>query len=168
MAAFIHRKSVLSALTEGFHALRVRNYRLFISGQAISLTGTWMQTTAQAWLVVQLTNSPFALGLVGTLQFLPVMLLALYGGVLADRLPKRRTLIVTQALLLIQATIFGFLVATHAIQLWQIYVLAVAQGIVSAVDTPVRQAFAVEMVGREELPNAVALNSMTFNGADRK
>ncbi|MHB8626160.1 MAG: MFS transporter [Aggregatilineales bacterium] len=161
----LRHKGILSALTEGFHALRVRNYRLFISGQAVSLTGSWMQTTAQAWLVVQLTNSPFALGLVGTLQFLPVTILALYGGVLADRLPKRRTLIVTQTLLLIQATIFGLLVATNAIQLWHIYVLAVTQGIVSAIDIPVRQAFSVEMVGREELANAVALNSMTFNGA---
>ncbi len=163
--ASVRAKGVLAAITEGFHSLRVRNYRLFIIGQAISLTGSWMQTTAQAWLVVQLTNSPFALGLVGTLQFLPVTILALYGGILADRLPKRRTLIVTQTLLLIQATIFGVLVATHAIQLWQIYLLAVTQGIVSAIDTPVRQAFSVEMVGREELPNAVALNSMTFNGA---
>jgi MFS family permease len=161
----IRHKSLLSTVTGGFSALRVRNYRLFISGQAISLTGTWMQTTAQAWLVVQLTNSPFALGVVGTLQFLPVMLLSLYGGVLADRLPKRRTLIVTQTLLLIQATIFGILVATGAIQLWHIYILAVTQGIVSAIDVPVRQAFSVEMVGREELSNAVALNSMTFNGA---
>ena len=165
MALSVQRKSLLASLTEGFHSLRVRNYRLFIIGQAISLTGSWMQTTAQAWLVVQLTNSPFALGLVGTLQFLPVTILALYGGVLADRLPKRRTLIVTQTLLLIQATTFGVLVATHVILLWHIYLLAITQGIVSAIDTPVRQAFSVEMVGREELPNAVALNSMTFNGA---
>ncbi len=155
----------LSRLSSGFQALRIRNYRLFISGQAVSLIGTWMQSTAQAWLVVRLTNSAFALGLVTTLQFLPVTILALFGGVLADRLPKRRTLIVTQSLLLIQATIFGILVATNAIQLWHIYILAICQGMVSAIDTPVRQAFSVEMVGREDLPNAVALNSMTFNGA---
>src|SRR5664279_2370021 len=87
-------------ILSGFHALSVRNFRLFITGQVISLTGTWMQTTAQAWLVLQLTNSPLALGFVTTLQFLPVTVLSLYGGVLADRLPKRRTLILTQSLLL--------------------------------------------------------------------
>ncbi len=155
----------LSRIGSGFHSLKVRNYRLFIIGQIISLTGTWMQTTAQAWLVLQIANSPLALGVVTTLQFLPITLLVLYGGVLADRLPKRRTLIVTQSLLLVQATIFGLLVGTGVIQLWHIYILAVVQGIVSAIDTPVRQAFVVEMVGREELVNAVALNSMTFNGA---
>ena len=152
-------------ISNGFHSLKVRNFRLFIGGQIVSLSGTWMQTTAQAWLVLQLSNSPLALGVVTTLQFLPVMLLSLYGGVLADRLPKRRTLIATQSLLLVQALIFGILVATNAIQLWHIYLLAVSQGIVQAIDTPVRQAFVVEMVGREELVNAVALNSMTFNGA---
>jgi MFS family permease len=124
-----------------------------------------MQTTAQAWLVIRLTNSPFALGLIAAFQFLPVTVLSLYGGVLADRLPKRRTLIVTQSLLMIQAVIFGLLVATGAIQLWHVYLLAVCQGMISAIDIPVRQAFSVEMVGRDDLPNAVALNSMTFNGA---
>ena len=152
-------------LSRGFHSLKVRNFRLFIIGQIMSLTGSWMQTTAQAWLVLQLSNSPLALGFVTTLQFLPVTLLSLYGGVLADRIPKRRALIVTQALLLVQAVIFGILVGSGTIQLWQIYVLAVGQGIVTAIDTPVRQAFVAEMVGREELVNAVALNSMTFNGA---
>jgi MFS family permease len=151
-------------LLRGFHSLTVRNFRLFIGGQIVSISGTWMQTTAQAWLVLQLSNSPFALGLVTTLQFLPVMLLALFGGVLADRLPKRRTLIATQTLLLIQATIFGLLVATNSIQLWHIYLLAVIQGCVQAIDTPTRQAFVAEMVGHDELTNAIALNSMTFNG----
>ena len=155
----------MTRIASGFHALRVRNFRLFVIGQGISLIGTWMQTTAQAWLVVTLTNSPLALGLVTTLQFLPVMFLSLYGGVLADRLPKRRTLLVTQTLLMIQAGIFAILVATGMIQLWQVYVLAFCQGLVQAIDVPVRQSFFVEMVGREELPNAVALNSMTFNGA---
>ncbi|MBI1259923.1 MAG: MFS transporter [Chloroflexi bacterium] len=152
-------------LSSGFHSLKVRNFRLFIFGQIVSLTGTWMQTTAQAWLVLELSNSPLALGVVTTLQFLPVTILSLYGGVLADRLPKRRTLIATQSLLLIQAAIFGFLVGTNMIQLWHIYFLAISQGIVQAIDTPVRQAFISEMVGRDELVNAVALNSMTFNGA---
>lgn len=149
----------------GFESLRVRNYRLFFSGQVISQAGTWMQITAQAWLVISLTNSPLALGAVIALQYLPIALFALYGGVLADRLPKRRTLIVTQSLLMLQAFIFGALVATGWIQLWQVYVLAMCQGAINAIDAPVRQAFAVEMVGREDLPNAVALNSLSINGA---
>jgi len=156
----------LGGAARGFTSLRNRNYRLFWIGQLISLTGTWMQTTAQAWLVLQLTGgSPFALGLVTALQFLPVMLLALYGGVLADRLPKRQTIIVTQTLLMIQAFVFGGLVAAGAIQIWHVYVLAVIQGIITAVDNPVRQAFLYEMVGRDDLVNAVGLNSMSFNGA---
>jgi MFS family permease len=125
-----------------------------------------MQTTAQAWLVLQLTNgAPFALGLVITLQYLPVMLFALFGGVLADRLPKRNALIVTQSLLMIQAAIFAVLVATGAIQLWQVYLLALIQGMITAVDNPLRQAFLYEMVGRDVLVNAVGLNSMTFHSA---
>ena len=154
------------AAARGFESLRVRNFRLFWIGQVISVTGTWMQTTAQAWLVLKLTNdSPLALGTVITLQFLPVMLFALYGGVLADRLPKRRTLVITQSLLMIQATIFAILVATGVIQLWQVYVLAMTQGLITAIDNPLRQAFIYEMVGRKDLVNAIGLNSMTFQGA---
>ena len=154
------------AAARGFQSLRVRNFRLFWTGQIISLTGTWMQTTAQAWLVLKLTkDSPFALGVVITLQFLPVMLFALFGGVLADRLPKRATLVVTQTLLMIQAAIFGLLVATGLIQLWHVYVLAVMQGLITAIDNPLRQAFLFEMVGREDLVNAIGLNSMSFQGA---
>src|SRR5262245_62084154 len=156
----------LGGVTRGFESLRVRNFRLFWCGQLISLTGTWMQTTAQAWLVLQMTNgSPFALGVVITLQYIPVMLFALFGGVLADRLPKRSALVVTQTLLMIQAFIFGTLVATGAIQLWMVYVLAVVQGLITAVDNPIRQAFLYELVGRDVLVNAVGLNSMTFHGA---
>ncbi len=156
---------VVSA-SRGFQALRVRNFRLFWIGQVISVTGTWMQTTAQAWLVLKLTqDSPFALGVVITLQFLPVMLFALFGGVLADRLPKRGSLIVTQSLLMTQAAIFGALVATGLIQLWHVYVLAVIQGLITAIDNPLRQAFIFEMVGREDLVNAIGLNSMSFQGA---
>lgn len=161
----IARRIPVQRISSGFHALKVPNFRLFITGQIFSLTGTWMQTTAQDWLVLQLSNSPFALGFVTTLQFLPIMLFSLFGGVLADRLPKRKTLITTQSLLLVQAAIFFLLVATNSIQLWHIYVLAISQGLVNAVDNPVRQAFVAEMVGRDELVNAVALNSMTFNGA---
>ena len=154
------------AVARGFQSLHVRNYRLFWTGQVISLTGTWMQTTAQAWLVLKLTHdSPLALGLVITLQFLPVMLLSLFGGVLADRLPKRSALVVTQTLLMLQAGVFGGLVAAGLIQLWQVYVLAVCQGLITAVDNPLRQAFVYEMVGRGDLVNAVGLNSMSFQGA---
>ena len=155
-----------TAATRGFQSLRVRNFRLFWTGQVISVTGTWMQTTAQAWLVLKYTqDSPFALGIVIALQFLPVMLFALFGGVLADRLPKRGSLVVTQTLLMIQAAIFGTLVATGLIQLWHVYVLAVSQGLITAIDNPLRQAFLFEMVGREDLVNAIGLNSMSFQGA---
>jgi MFS family permease len=149
----------------GFRALHNRNYRLFWSSQLISASGTWMQTTAQAWLVLKLTDSPFLLGLVTTLQFLPVTLLSLFGGVLADRLWKLRALLFTQSALMIQAFVFGALVATDNIRLWHIYILAVWQGMITAVDNPTRQAFVVEMVGREDLSNAIALNSMAFNTA---
>ncbi len=159
------RAGRLSGLARGFRALQVRNYRLYWIGQLISQTGSWMQTTAQAWLVLQITQSPFALGLVTTLQFLPIMLLSLLGGAISDRWPKHRLILVTQTAALIQAAVFGALVATGAIQLWHVYVLAPIQGVITAIDNPTRQAFAVELVGREHLVNAVALNSMLFNGA---
>jgi MFS family permease len=155
----------LDRLTHGFRSLRVRNYRLFWIGQLISQTGSWMQRTAQDWLVLQLTHSPFALGVVTALQFLPVLLLSLIGGVITDRWPKHRLVIMTQTAALLQATIFAVLVATGVIQLWHVYVLALLQGIITAMDNPVRQAFVVELVGREHVVNAVALNSMLFNGA---
>jgi MFS family permease len=157
--------AVLAGLTRGFQALEVRNYRLFWIGQLISQTGSWMQRTAQDWLVLQLTHSPFALGLVTALQFLPVLLLSLIGGVITDRWPKHRLVIITQVSALLQAAIFAVLVATGVIELWHVYVLAFAQGVITAIDNPVRQAFVVELVGREHLVNAVALNSMLFNGA---
>lgn len=155
----------LGGLARGFHALEVRNYRLFWIGQLISQTGSWMQRTAQDWLVLQLTHSPFALGLVTALQFLPVLLLSLIGGVITDRWPKHRLVIITQVAALIQAAIFAAMVASGAIQLWHVYVLALLQGVITAIDNPVRQSFVVELVGREHLVNAVALNSMLFNGA---
>ncbi len=156
-------QNFMKATARGFEALRVRNFRLFWFSQLVSLTGSWMQTTAQAWLVLKLTgDSPFALGLVITLQFLPVMIFALFGGVLADHLPKRQTIIVTQSLLMIQAFIFGALALTGNIQLWHVYVLAIVQGFITAIDNPVRQVFLFEMVGRDVLVNAIGLNSMSF------
>ena len=152
-------------LLRTFIALRHRNYRLFFFGQMISLIGTWMQTTAQAWLVLELTHSAWLLGLVGALQFLPVMVLSLFGGVLADRLPKRTALLFTQSFALVQATVMWILVATGTVQIWHIMILAALLGLTNSLDMPTRQAFVVEMVGREDLPNGVALNSSIFNMA---
>lgn len=148
-----------------FSALQHRNFRLFWFGQMISLIGTWMQTTGQAWLVLQLTHSAWWLGLVGALQFLPVMLFSLFGGVVADRVPKKTLLLFTQSFATVQAIILWLLAFTGTIQLWHILVLALMLGTTNALDMPTRQAFVVEMVGREELPNAVALNSSLFNMA---
>lgn len=153
----------LNKLTQGFRALEVRNYRLYWFGQLVSLTGTWMQSTAQALLVLRLTDSPSAVGLVVTLQFLPFMLLSLIGGTLADRINRYRLILFTQSISLVLAALFGFLVGTGNILLWHIYVLAFLQGFVNAVDQPVRQAFAVSLVSSDYRANAVALNSVLFN-----
>jgi MFS family permease len=148
-----------------FAALRHRNFRLFWCGQLISLTGTWMQSTGQSWLVLELTHSAWALGIVGALQFLPVMIFSIFGGVLADNLPKRRVLLFTQSFALLQAAILWTLIVTGTIQLWHLFVLATLLGITNSVDMPTRQSFVMEMVGREDLPNAIALNSSLFNMA---
>lgn len=152
-------------LLRAFVALRHRNFRLFWFGQLISLIGTWMQTIGQSWLVLELTHSAWWLGMVGALQFLPVMFFALFGGVLADRLPKRTVLIFTQSSAMIQAFILWLLVATGEVRIWHVMVLALLLGITNALDMPTRQAFVVEMVGRTDLPNAIALNSSLFNMA---
>ena len=146
-------------------ALRHRNYRLFFLGQLISLVGTWMQTVAQAWLVLALTGSPFALGLVAAAQFTPVLVFGLFGGLVADHLPKRRTLIATQVSAMTLAFVLAVLTATNTVQVWHIFVLALLLGFTNAIDMPTRQAFSVEMVGREDVTNAVALNSAIFNAA---
>ncbi|GLV54064.1 MFS transporter [Dictyobacter sp. S3.2.2.5] len=146
-------------------AFRHRNFRWFFFGQMISLIGTWMQTAALAWLVLELTHSAFLLALVGVLQYLPVMIFSLFGGVLADRLPKRSTLFFTQSLALLQATVMWGLVAMGAIQVWEILCLAAVLGLSTAFDQPTRQTFVLEMVGQEDLTNAVALNSAITNVA---
>ncbi len=149
-----------------FRSLRVRNYRLFASGQVISLSGTWGQRVAQDWLVLELSdNSGVALGIVTGLQFLPVLLFSLWGGLLADRYDKRRLLIGVQVAMGLLALGLGVLDVTGVVVLWHVYALAFALGMATAVDTPVRQAFVVEMVGPADLPNAVSLNSATFNSA---
>jgi MFS family permease len=146
-----------------FRSLRVRNYRLYSSGQLVSLTGTWMQRVAQDWLVLELTNSGTALGIVTALQFGPSLLFGLWGGVLADRGDKRKLLLATQTGLAVIALVLGLLDLAGVAQYWQVLLLALALGIVAAVDSPVRQSFVVEMVGSEDLPNAVAINSTIFN-----
>jgi MFS family permease len=153
------------ASSRGGAAFQHRNYRLFFSGQLISLVGTWMQQVAQAWLVLQLTGDPIWLGIVATAQFLPVMVLGLFAGVAADALPKRRVLLAAQAAMMVLAFILAALVITGVVQVWMIVLLAFLLGIANAVDMPVRQSFAVELVGREHVGNAVALNSAMFNGA---
>ena len=146
-----------------FRSLRVRNYRLYASGQLISLTGTWMQRVAQDWLVLTLTNSGTALGIVTALQFGPSLLLGPWGGVLADRGDKRRILLATQSAIALVALLLGVLDVVGLVQYWQVLVLATALGVITAIDTPVRQSFVIEMVGKDELTNAVAINSTIFN-----
>lgn len=149
----------------GFKALRHRNYQLFWWGQLISLIGTWMQSVAQAWLVLQITGSAIDLGIVAALQMFPVLFIGVFGGVLADRWQKRDLLVVTQTVQMLLALILAVLVSTHLVQMWQIYILATLLGLSNALDMPTRQAFVMEMVGRDDLVNAVALSSMQFNAA---
>jgi len=151
--------------SRGATAFQHRNYRLFFTGQLISLVGTWMQQVAQAWLVLQLTGDPIWLGIVATAQFLPVMVLGLFAGVAADALPKRRVLIAAQTAMMVLAFVLAALVISGVVQVWMIVLLAFLLGIANAVDMPVRQSFAVELVGRADVGNAVALNSAMFNGA---
>jgi MFS family permease len=146
-------------------SLRVRNYRLYFYGQIISFVGTWMQSVGQAWLVLKLTGSGVALGVTMALQFLPVLLLGAWGGVIADRFDKRRVLVWTQSLSAILALALGILTITDSVQLWMVYVLAFALGLVTVADNPSRQTFVMEMVGKEHVTNAVSLNSVTFTGA---
>jgi MFS family permease len=146
-----------------FSSLRLRNYRLYFIGQGISLTGTWMQIVATSLLVLKLTGSMVSLGLVTALQFLPVAVLAPYGGLVADRLSKRRVLFITQTAAAVLAFALGTLVVTGLVQLWMLYVMAVLLGLVNALDNPVRQSFVHEMVGADTLRNAVTLNSLEVN-----
>jgi MFS family permease len=148
-----------------FEALEVRNYRLYFTGQAISLIGTWMQAVAMAWLVLELGHSGTVLGLVVAAQFLPVLLFGPYGGLIVDRVEKRRLLLLTQSVLGILALALGILVVTHLVRLWIVFCFALALGGVSAVDNPARQTFVIEMVGRGRLQNAVSLNSAMVNAS---
>lgn len=146
-----------------YTSLRQRNFRLFWFGQMISLMGSGMQTIGQAWLVLELTHSAWQLGLVGALQSLPVLLFSILGGVFADRWPKRRVLLLTQSAAMIQALLLWVLVATGTIQLWHLYILAMLLGFTNSLGRPTSLAFIIEMVGREDLSNAVALTSSLSN-----
>ena len=146
-------------------ALAHRNFRLFFFGQGVSLIGTWMQNVAQGWLVLTLTNSPFYVGLVSALGSLGVLLLTIYAGVVADRTNKHRLVIVTQALSMLPAFALAALVWTDAVGVWHVAALAAFLGVVNAFDIPARQAFIAELVGRDDLMNAIALNSSAFNAA---
>ncbi|MEO7448974.1 MAG: MFS transporter, partial [Humibacillus sp.] len=148
-----------------FHSLGIRNYRVYASGAIVSNIGTWMGRVAQDWLVLTVLtdHSSIALGIVTGLQFLPFLILAPFAGALVDRLPKRRILFATQTALLVTALLLAVLTATGVVQLWHVYVLALLQGVATAVDNPARQTFVSEMVDVDHLSNAVALNSASFN-----
>jgi MFS family permease len=148
-----------------FRALRHRNFRLFFGGQLVSLIGTWMQTVAQGWLVLKLSNSALMLGIVSAANYLPVMLVALFAGVVVDHVDRRRLIIGAQTLFMISALALFALTFTGKVRVEHVILLSALNGLVSSFDMPGRQAFIVEMVGREDLPNAIALNSMIFNGA---
>ncbi len=148
-----------------FAAFRHRNYRLFFFGQLVSVIGTWMQTVAIGWLVYQLSNSAFTLGAVRFLSAIPVTLLTLVGGAVADRVEKRRVVVITESTAMVLAFILAALVYLGAVKIWQIALLGLLEGITDAFDIPARQSFVVEMVGKDDLMNAIALNSSLFNGA---
>jgi MFS family permease len=148
-----------------FRAMRHRNYRLYFTGQLISVAGTWMQTIAQAWLVYQLSHSELMLGVVSFAAAIPSLLVSPWGGVIVDRVPKRKLLVVTQASMMLLAFVLAALSFTGAVQVWHIVLLAAGLGAVNAFDGPARHAFVVELVGRDDLPNAIVINSILFNGA---
>jgi len=148
-----------------FSALLIPNFRRYFYGQATSLVGTWMQSVAQSWLVYTLTHSSTALGFVIALQTLPVLVLGPYGGVIADRVDKRRLMIVLQAMMGIQALVLGLLTVTHVVRFWELCVLAVVLGLNNTFENPARQSFVLEMVGGEQVRNAVSLNSTMVNAA---
>ncbi len=149
----------------GLRALNHRDFRRFYAAQLLALVGGWMQTVAQAWLVLQLTDSPFKLGLISTLQFSPILMFSLVAGAVADRLPKRGLLVTTQTTLACQALLLGALVSTGRVQYGHVAVLGLVLGFANAVDQPARQSFVMDMVGKGDVANAVALNSAAFNAA---
>jgi MFS family permease len=159
------RKAVNPGVATRFRAMQHRNFQLFIVGQLISLIGTWMQTTAQLWLVYKLTGSAALLGVFGFASQVPMLFLSSLGGYVGDHYDRRRGVIATQTCSMILAFVLAVLTWTHLIGKWELIVIAFLVGIANAFDVPIRQAFLVQMVGKEDLPNAIALNSSIFNGA---
>jgi MFS family permease len=157
--------AIRGAVHQTFSSLRIRNFRLYFIAQLISVSGTWMQSVAQAWLVLHLTDSGVALGIVVGLQFLPMLLLGPFGGLVADRANKRRLLFITQSAGGVLALVLGILVVSHSVVLWEVYLLAALLGVVNLFDNPARQTFMMEMVGRDDLPNAVSLNTVVMNAS---
>ena len=155
--------AVRRATRRTFGALRVRNFRIYFAGQLISISGTWMQAVAQGWLVLQLTNSGVALGIAIALQFLPMLIAGTWGGLIVDRMSKRKILFFTQGASGVLALVLGILVGIGRIHVWEVFVMAFCLGVVNLFDNPARQSFVQEMVGRELLPNAVSLNSVLMN-----
>jgi MFS family permease len=156
---------VAPAIKRTFTSLEIPNYRRWFAGQVISISGNWMQMVAEMWLIVQLTGSGIAVGLVAGLQFLPVLLLGAWGGVLADRLAKRRLLMLTQALMVLPALTLWLLYTQGTVEVWMVYALVLVRGIVTAFDNPARQSFVVELVGADRVVNAVGLNSVVVHTA---
>jgi MFS family permease len=154
-----------AAIRHSFNSLEVPNYRRYFSGQLISLSGTWMQTVAAIWVVLSLTDSGVAVGLTTALQFLPMLLIGAWGGLLADRIPKRRLLMTTQALMAIPALGLFAVTATGVVTPWMVYLAVFAFGTLNAVDNPTRQSFVIEMVGSDRVVNAVSLNSVIVQAA---
>lgn len=159
----VTRPSAGTRLPKGLAAFTHRDYRILWFTQLGSLTGTWMQSLAQSWLILTMTDSPLQLGLINVCQFGPTLFLGLPAGVVADRIPKRRLLLITQCAAFAVTALLAFVVATGRVQLWQIYAAALGLGLVSAFDMPTRQAFVADVVGKDDLMNAVALNSALFN-----
>jgi MFS family permease len=164
-AAAMSSAAPIARNTSTFRALRHRNFQLYLGGQLVSLAGTWMQNIAQGWLVYQISGSTAMLGVVGFAAAIPAFLIAPWAGVVVDRVNKRNLLIATQALQMLLAFVLALLTFTGLVQVWHVVLLAVLLGAVNSFDGPARQAFVVDMVGRDDLPNAIALNSMTFNAA---
>jgi MFS family permease len=158
-------ESPRSRVPQALRALRHRNFQYFFSGQLISLVGTWMQTIAEAWLVYRLTGSPWLLGMVRFMAQIPVFLLATLGGMVADRYNRHSIIVATQTISMVLALILALLTLTGRVHVWHVMVLATMLGVVNAFDLPARQAFLIEMVGKGDLMNAIALNSTIFNGA---
>ncbi len=159
------RRTVADAARRTFGSLDTHNYRLFFSGDLVSHVGGWMQTMAEAWLVLKLTGSGVAVGATFAFRFLPVLLFGLWGGVIADRFDRRRVLLVTQTLAAVLAVVLWLIVLTGVVQVWMVFALAIGLGFVTVVDEPARHAFVEEMVGRERVPNAIALTSAVGNSA---